>query len=303
MTNRLVFCLLLPLALALCVAASARGAVRFGVTEDAGKYADDGGAKFFPILTDLGMTQNRITVFWDAAHPAEIQEKAFLDRSLPVAAANHVRIVFAVYPLHPTDVTSTPGGALGFASYVADLARTYPQVKQFVIGNEPNQPRFWRPQFSPGGRPLAAAAYEQVLALSYDALKTVDPSIDVVGFGLSPRGNDDPRAASNVSTSPVRFIHDLGVAYRASGRTRPIMDELAFHPYPNPSSGDDPLLEGYQWPNAGVPNLARIKQAVWDAFAGTAQPTFAEAGWSVPGPAGAAPAAPPPTPFLHETGW
>src|SRR5689334_21655266 len=126
MTKRLVSCLLLPLALALGPAAGARGAVRFGVTEDAGKYADDGGATFFPTLADLGMTQNRITVFWDAAHPAEIQEKAFLDRSLPVAEADHIQIVFSVLPLHPTDVTSTPGGALAFASYVANLARTYP---------------------------------------------------------------------------------------------------------------------------------------------------------------------------------
>jgi hypothetical protein len=301
MTNRFVSCLLLPLALALCAAACAQGAVRFGVTEDAGKYADDGGATFFPTLTDLGMTQNRITVFWDAAHPAEIQEKAFLDRSLPVAAAHHIQIVFSVQPRHPTDVTSTPGGALAFAQYTALLARAYPQVKQFVIGNEPNQPRFWRPQFSPSGRGVAAAAYEQLLALSYDALKAVDPTIDVIGLGLSPRGNDDPHARSNVSTSPVRFIHDLGVAYRASGRTRPIMDELAFHPYPNPSSGNDPLLKGYQWPNAGVPNFARIKQAVWDAFAGTAQPTFAEPGAGYL--AAPAPAAPPLTLFLDETGW
>src|ERR687888_1685566 len=117
MTNRLVLCLLLSLALTLGLAAGAHGAVRFGVTEDAGKYADDGGATFFPTLTDLGMTQNRITVFWDAAHPAEIQEKAFLDRSLPVAAADHVQIVFSVRLLHPTDITSTPGGALAFASY------------------------------------------------------------------------------------------------------------------------------------------------------------------------------------------
>jgi hypothetical protein len=285
---------------ALLIATSGHGAVRFGVTEDAGKYADDGGVSFFASLNDLGMTENRITVFWDPAHPTEIQEQAFLDRSLPVAAAAHVNVVFSVQPLHPTDVTSTPGGAREFADYVALLARTYPQVKEFIVGNEPNQPRFWRPQFSPRGRGLAAAAYEQMLALSYDALKSVDPAIDVVGLGLSPRGNDDPRARSNVSTSPVRFIHDLGVAYRASGRTRPIMDELAFHPYPNPSSANDPLLKGYQWPNAGVPNFARIKQAVWDAFAGTAQPTFAEGGSQLL----AAPTVPPPlTLVIDETGW
>ena len=54
------------------------------------------------------------------------------------------------------------------------------------------------------------------------------------------------------------------------------MDELAFHPYPS-RDGDSPDV-GYIWPNAGIPNLDRIKQAVWDAFHGTAQSTFAEPG-------------------------
>jgi hypothetical protein len=53
------------------------------------------------------------------------------------------------------------------------------------------------------------------------------------------------------------------------------MDELAFHPYPAVNT-DTPDV-GYSWPNAGLPNLDRVKQAVWDAFKGTAQPTFAEA--------------------------
>ncbi len=52
------------------------------------------------------------------------------------------------------------------------------------------------------------------------------------------------------------------------------MDELAFHPYPDHDR--DPLMKGYRWPNAGVPNLGRVKQAFWDAFRGTAQPTFPE---------------------------
>jgi len=98
----------------------------------------------------------------------------------------------------------------------------------------------------------------------------------VIGVGLSPRGNDNPHARSNISRSPVRFLHDLGVAYRASHRTKPIMDELAFHPYP--AVNTDPPDTGYIWPNVGLPNLDRLKQAVWDAFNGTAQPTFAETG-------------------------
>ena len=96
----------------------------------------------------------------------------------------------------------------------------------------------------------------------------------MIGIGLSPRGNDNPYARNNISRSPVRFLHDLGVAYRASGRTRPLMDEFAYHPYPAKNT-DTPEV-GYPWPNAGLSNLDRLKQAVWDAFNGTAQPTFDE---------------------------
>ncbi len=47
----------------------------------------------------------------------------------------------------------------------------------------------------------------------YDTLKTVNGAIEVVGVALSPRGNDLCRAASNVSTSPVRFLQSLGAAH------------------------------------------------------------------------------------------
>jgi hypothetical protein len=115
-----------------------------------------------------------------------------------------------------------------------------------------------------------------VLAASYDAIKNVNRSIAVIGIGLGPRGTDNPRAPGNLSISPVRCIRDIGRAYRKSRRKKPIMDALSYHPYPNAST--DKLETGYSWPNAGIPNLDRIKQAVWDAFNGTAQPTFPEAG-------------------------
>jgi hypothetical protein len=90
-----------------------------------------------------------------------------------------------------------------------------------------------------------------------------------------------------VSTSPIRFLAALGAWYRASGRLLPLMDGLAFHPYPNVST--DALSRGYPWPNVGFVNLDRLKQAVWDAFAGTGQPTTVdglrlyldEVGWQV----------------------
>jgi hypothetical protein len=114
----------------------------------------------------------------------------------------------------------------------------------------------------------------------------------VIGFALSHRGNDDPTAASNISMSPVRFIAAAGAAYRASGRTRPIMDDFGFHPYPQAST--DSIDKGAQWPNASVANLDRVKQALWDAFHGTSQPTVetglgfrvTEIGWQAVVPQG-----------------
>jgi hypothetical protein len=83
-----------------------------------------------------------------------------------------------------------------------------------------------------------------------------------------------PRASTNTSSEPLVFLRDVGKAYRASGRTTPIMDELSVHPYPNPGSPTDGPDVGYPNPDRfGVPNLSRVKQAVYDAFNGTGQPT------------------------------
>jgi hypothetical protein len=256
--------------------------VSFGVADDGAKYADDGGSNFFATMRDLGLDSNRITVTWDPTdgnHGLTIREKGFLDRAIPVAAIRGIDIVLDVYPLKARAfAVDTQNRITLFAEYLQLLARSYPTVKTFIVGNEPNQPRFNQPQFGGNGRggyiATAGGLYERVLATAYDALKTVDQRITVVGLGLSPRGNDDPKASSNISRSPVRFIHDLAVAYRASGRDRPLMDELGFHPYPN--SNSDPVTKGYAWPNAGFADLDRIKQAIWDGFAGTAQPVFAE---------------------------
>jgi hypothetical protein len=246
-------------------------AARFGFADDEGKYAEDGGTAFFDDLKAAGGTENRITVRWDPKQPQEILEESFLNRVVPVAKENGIRIVFHVFPISPTSLTSSPTATEKFAAFLTKLATAYPDVRDYVVGNEPNQPRFQRPQFSPAGRGLAAPVYAGLLARSYDALKEVDPAIRVIGLGLSGRGNDLPHAPSNASTSPVRFLRDLGAAYRASGRTLPLMDELGLHLYPR--SDSDPISAGDRWPRAGIVNLARIKQAFWDAFAGTGQPT------------------------------
>src|SRR3989442_1815620 len=120
------------------------------------------------------------------------------------------------------------------------------------------------------------------MAACYDSVQAVDPNITVIAFGLSPRGNDGFEASSNISHSPIRFLEEVGEAYRASGRTKPIADEVSIHCYPNLNT-DAPTI-GYAWPKIGCANLDRFKQAWWDAFHGTAQPLFREAGDSGAGP-------------------
>jgi hypothetical protein len=276
---------------ALVLSGSARTAIGFGISE--GHETDGNAAAFFATLDDLGLKQDRLSIIWNPAQPATIPQQAEIQQWLPLAQAAGVKIVFAVSAHNNRDLSSSPGNIAEFATFLQQVAHTFPQVKDYVIGNEPNQPYFWQPQYDAAGKPLSAAAYEPVLAQSYDALKAVDPTIRVIGVGLSPRGNDNPNAKSNVSRSPVRFLHDLGAAYRASGRTKPLMDELAFHPYP--AHNNDLPATGYAWPNAGLPDLNRIKQAVWDAFNGTGQPTFKETGKT--------PFGPPLTFDLDELGW
>jgi hypothetical protein len=209
--------------------------------------------------------------------------------------------VLALYPARPRSLTESPGAVAQFAAWTAGVARRFPALRDFIVGNEPNVNNFWQPQYAPNRKAISCAAYTSVLAATYDALKATNPAINVIGVGLSPRGNDNPVAKSNPSTSPVRCIRDMGAAYRASKRTRPLMDELSFHPFPNLAT--DPLGRGYQWPNAGLANLDRIKQAVWDAFFATGQPVFPESSFGRFGPLAAIAAADSLRFRLNEVGW
>ena len=276
-------------AMAALILAGAAHTATFGITDDAGKYAEDGGASFFSMLNDLGMNENRITVRWDPAAPTTIPDQAFLDRSIPQANAHGIQVVFSIYPAKALALAETPNGVQLFAQFAAKVAARYPSVTRIICLNEGNQPRFHQPQFDANGNGVAGALQEQALAACYDALKAVNPAIDVIGFGFSGRGNDDFEATSNVSHSPLRLLKEIGDAYRASGRTTPIADDVALHCYPNTNT-DAPTV-GFSWPNYGCVNLDRFKQGWWDAFHGTGQPVFAEDG----GPGVRA--------FVDETGY
>ena len=86
-----------------------------------------------------------------------------------------------------------------------------------------------------------------------------------------------PRASTPKSTEPLTFLRDVGKWYRASGRTRPLMDQLAVHPYPNQAAPRTRQTSATPRRSATASRTSpRVKQAVWDAFHGTAQPTTLE---------------------------
>lgn len=267
--------------------AGAAPAADVGANDDTAKWAADSGFAFFTQMAGLKLKQTVMTTRWVPSEPLVIQDQAALDRSIPEAARAGLRVVLAVYPYPPRDIEAGVARPAEFATWLTAVAQRYPTVKQFVVMNEPNQPAFLRPQFRKNGTNASAAIAGAFLAAGYDALKSVDPTIRVIGLGLSPRGNDRPTAPNNVSTSPVRFLAALGAWYRESGRDRPLMDGLSFHPYPDRAT--DSLERGYVWPNAGFVDLGRIKQAVWDAFRDTPQATTVsglriyldEVGWQV----------------------
>ena len=268
-------------------AASVVLAASFGANDDGATYAADDGEAFYTEMAGIGLRQSVISVRWTPSSAGAIPGADRLDKVVPVAVAHGIKVVFALYPYPPREIESGLATPQAFAAWVRAVALRYPQVRQFVVGNEPNQPVFWRPQFAAGGRNVSAPTFGAYLAAAYDALKGIDPAIRVIGVGLSPRGNDKPNAASNISTSPMRFLAALGAWYRTSGRTAPLMDGFSFHPYPNKAT--DALETGYVWPGAGFANLDRVKQALWDAFHDTPQPTtltglqlyLDEVGWQV----------------------
>ena len=208
-----------------------------GTAEDAVRQPTLVGAKAqMDLLRLAGFNTVRVTQVWTPGetkpNPEDLQT---LTNVVRAARLDGVTVMLTVANLGNRTTPLTLEARAEFAAYTASLARALPDVRYFVIGNEPNLNRWWLPQFNPDGSDAAAPAYEALLAETYDALKEVSPKIVVLGGAVSPRGGDVPNPI-RPTHSPTVFIQDMGAAYRASGRDLPIMDGLAFHPYEDNSS-------------------------------------------------------------------
>lgn len=249
--------------------------LNWGVADDASKYADDGGAWFYQQMKGANLTSNRWTLAWNAGDPTAITELPFVERAAPIAQRAGIHVVISLYSgqngtSRPDSADHDPTAFCAWAKIVAQTVKPW-GIHDFIIGNEPSSTLYWSPQKDGNNNDVAAAAYEQLLATCYDQLHSLDDgswTANVIGFGLSAK------AATTDSNQPLAFLRDVGAAYRQSGRTTPIMDQLALHPYPLPATVPSPDKGYTNTPDAyGPPDLDRVKQAVYDAFHGTGQPT------------------------------
>ena len=240
--------------------------MQFGAAEDVVRTPDLPAAKAKMTLLRLaGFTSVRVTSQWQGTEAAPSEAELTVLRNVAGAAQlSAVRVYLSIYPTGSRVTPLTPEARELFAAYVTSLKQQLPSVKDVIIGNEPNINRFWLPQFNPNGTDAAAPAYTALLARSYDAVKVVDPATRVWGGALAPRGIDRP-ASGRDTHSPVAFLKDMGLAYRSSGRTQPIMDGLAFHPYAD-TSGQSPDTPHPNSTTIGLADYDRLMRTLATAF-------------------------------------
>ena len=217
-----------------------------------------------------GFRAVRITSYWTPGLEKPTEDELRILRNVSDAALrNGVRLYVTV--MHPGSRTTplTAQARADFASYTAAVVREAPSVEHVIIGNEPNLNRFWLPQFGLDGSSAAPAAYLALLAQTYDAIKSVSPSVTVYGGAVSPRGTDRPNG-TRPTHSPTTFIQGLGAAYRASGRAQPVMDALAIHVYADNSSVA-PTVAHPLSTSIGVADYDKLVGLLAEAFDGTAQ--------------------------------
>jgi hypothetical protein len=255
-------------ALALVPSAFAGPAIRVGVVEDSAVWNDP--ALHMDLAKLAGFDAVRMTAQWTNGMSTLPQGQIErLQRAALLASMRGMIPVVSIYNADGRSSPNDPSARAQFVEFAASVVRVLPWVPSFVVGNEPNSSSYWQPQFDSAGGDAAAQGYFQLLAAAYDAIKAVRPTATVIGGALDARGNDDPRGP-RPSHSPTTFIGDLGLAYRASGRTAPLMDVLDHHIY-----GDTSALPP-SMPHAGSTTITqgdygKLVGLLGKAFDGTAQ--------------------------------
>ena len=217
-----------------------------------------------PLLAGAGLNSARLSIPWRAG--ASAPDTATLDqlRSLPTGL--NLIVELSADPL-PADATERAN----LAAFASSLVGQIPSIGELLLGPAP----------ALGSAPIYVAA----LAAIRDVVKPSAAAVAVAG-------------ELDGAKSPGATLTALAAAYRSSGRTEPLMDELAFRPAPAPGKN--------VW---AIGNYAQLTAALGRAFPGGAQKGatlpmlidgVASATTIPPEKAGAYPSPPGPVPGVGE---
>jgi hypothetical protein len=242
-----------------------------GALEDGVKWAEPEVAdQKVELATLAGFNALNVTTAWVPGQTAPTPEELEILRSVSAATEKrNMHFVITAYAPRPRFAPVSEEEQQNYAEFAAAIARELPSLQGFAVWNEPNLNGFWLYQFGEAGEDIAARDYTALLAETYDALKAVSPRIKVYGGNLAPRGFDDA-VSPRPTHSPTMFIRDMGTAYRASGRTKPIMDIFSLHPYQTRSS--IPPGQEHTGTSLGIGDYEKTVDLLGEAFDGTAQP-------------------------------
>jgi Fe-S cluster biogenesis protein NfuA len=255
----------------------------FGVVEDSGRTTDcEQALKRAEEVKDVGYNAVRLLVRWGPGLWTGVTRPEVLEPLRTLVEAYQslgIHVIINISPDWNPDATNLhmPIGASDqrqFATFVASYAHLLPTVRFWQIGMEPNSSTFWRPQCRPGTVADAPVAFERLMALSYDALRSAEEdrkgqlSLVVIGPGLSSHGDDDPGQECS-SHSPAEFFRDVGTALRKSERGEPIWDWVAIDPY-GLTNIEAPNVS-HSGGNIGWHDLDKLHDVLCLSFRGSAQ--------------------------------
>jgi hypothetical protein len=218
-----------------------------GVHDDAIKWTE----RPTPILgavRSLGLGAMRVTLVWRPGKRNLTGPDHDALRRLVTADAHGVRIVLGVYG-RAAHAPRDRAGREDYCRFVRNVLLRYGEIRDVVIWNEANSDTFWRPRQGGG------AAYAALLGRCWDVLHAAVPDVNVVTTTAS-------------SHDAAAFIREVGAAYRASGRQRPLFDTAGHNPYPL-FPGEPPTARHDVYLGQG--DYDRLVAVLDEAFAGTAQ--------------------------------
>ncbi len=153
----------------------------------------------------FGASAVRVWVPWRGEIRPTAVRRVELSRA--ETAARKTTVVLAVFGFAAQTPTAS-WQQTRFCNYAKAALGLVPDARAVVVWNEANSPTYWSG---------TAAQYESLLARCYGELHTSRVAV----LDSTASGHD-----------PIHFLDALAVAYRTSGRTRPLVDAFGHNPYP-----------------------------------------------------------------------